>query len=80
MNGFQEKKGTEFGTIVKKIEEERGTEKNKYKAYLEIAKKVFKPSAGGDVGVERLVRYLSRRKHIKEVVPFLRVPGENVVL
>ena len=60
--------------------DERKTDRSSYKTYLEIAKKgMLRPTAGGGFGVERLVRYLTGKKEIREVCMFPRVPGERVV-
>lgn len=49
----------------------------KYRKYLHFARK-FVPTAGAGFGVERLTRFLAGAGHIREVVPFPRVPGETV--
>jgi asparaginyl-tRNA synthetase len=36
------------------------------------------PSAGRGLGIERLVRFLTKRKHIKEVTLFPKVPREKI--
>ncbi len=70
----------EFNTIKKKMLE-RKMDLSSYQAYLAVAKKGFlKPTAGGGFGVERLVRFLSGKKHIRDAVLFPRVPGEKIVL
>jgi asparaginyl-tRNA synthetase len=48
-------------------------------AYLEGAGPLM-PSAGAGVGVERLVRFLTRAAHVADVQLFRRVPGEPVPL
>lgn len=49
---------------------------DKYTRYIELAKEEkIHPSAGGGLGVERLIRYLTGRKSIKEVQLFPRIPG-----
>jgi asparaginyl-tRNA synthetase len=71
---------TDYEVILRKMKE-RKTDPSSYGAYLEIAKKgILKPTAGGGFGVERLVRYLTGRKTIREVCPFPRVPGERIVI
>jgi asparaginyl-tRNA synthetase len=37
-------------------------------------------TAGGGLGVERLVRFLSGTRHIKDVPLFPRTPGEEVLI
>ena len=71
---------TDYGTILRKMKE-RKTDPESYDAYLEIAKRgILRPTAGGGFGVERLVRYLSGKREIREVCPFPRVPGERIVV
>jgi len=69
---------TDYEIILRKMWE-RKTDPASYAAYLDIAKKgMLKPTAGGGFGVERLVRFLTGRKTVREVCPFPRVPGEKV--
>jgi len=35
----------------------------------------LKPSAGGGIGIERLVSWLVNARHIGEASPFPKVPG-----
>jgi len=52
-----------------------------YESYLAVAEKgLLKPTAGGGFGVERLIRFLTGKKHIREVTLFPRIPGEKIVL
>jgi asparaginyl-tRNA synthetase len=52
-----------------------------YKDYLEVARRgLLSPSAGAGIGVERLVRYLVGAKHVGDIQPFRRVPGETTLL
>lgn len=70
----------EFEVIKRKMLE-RKMDLDSFSPYLAIAEKgLLKPTAGGGFGVERLVRFLTGRKHIKEVTLFPRVPGEKIVL
>jgi len=71
---------TDYAIILRKMKE-RKTDPRDYADYLAIAERgLLKPTAGGGFGVERLVRYLTGRKHIREVTPFPRVPGERIVI
>ncbi|MEM0094998.1 MAG: asparagine synthetase A [Candidatus Micrarchaeaceae archaeon] len=66
-----------------RIRERMGKDKLKmdvYAAYLKEAEKGFIPSAGGGIGIERLVRFLTRAKHVGDVQLFRRVPGEKVAI
>ncbi len=66
----------EYEQIVRRIEE-NGLRPDDFKQYVELTKEgLLKPSAGGGFGIERLVRYLTGRKHIREVQFFPRIPGE----
>ncbi|MBR9681769.1 MAG: asparagine synthetase [Candidatus Altiarchaeota archaeon] len=68
----------EFDRLVKRITG-GGKSTEEYGTYLDLAKKgKLRPSAGGGFGVERLVRFLTGAKHIKQVQLFPRVPGEEV--
>ena len=71
-----------YERIVKRMEELRreGRDYSNFKDYLEVAKMgLLKPSAGAGIGVERLLRFLCGKKHIKEVQLFPRIPGEEVI-
>lgn len=68
----------EYEVIVRKMEE-RKMDLESYKPYLEIVKSGdIKPTAGGGFGVERLVRFLAGKKHVRDVCLFPRVPGEKI--
>ena len=71
-----------YERIIKRMKEleKVGKDFSSFENYLEVAKMgLLKPSAGGGVGVERLLRFLTGKKHIKEVQLFPRIPGEEVV-
>ncbi len=69
----------EYKRILEKMEE-RGTKPEDFAPYLHAAQLgALVPSAGGGFGVERLVRFLCGKKHIREVVLFPKVPGEEIV-
>jgi len=71
---------TDCEVILRKMKE-RGTDPREYSTYLEIARKgKLRPTAGGGFGVERLVRYLTGKRKIRDVCMFPRVPGERIVL
>ncbi len=70
----------EYGRIVRRLEE-GGLSLDAFRPYLEVAKAgKLKPSAGAGIGMERLVRFVTRRKHIGEVQPFPRVPGIPAII
>ncbi len=69
------KREWEYGKILKKIERDR-INKDNYALVLKLAQQgKLKPTAGGGIGMERLVSWISGVKHIAETQPFPRVPG-----
>jgi len=46
--------------------------------YVEFAKQGIVPSAGGGIGVDRLVRYFTGAEHVADVQLFPRIPGRSV--
>jgi len=70
------KREYEYEKLLKKIERDH-VEKSNYKVLLSLAKSGrLKPSAGAGIGVERLVGWLTGTKHLSEVQPFPKIPGE----
>ena len=60
---------------------ERKQDPKDFASYLDLAKSEgLIPSAGGGLGVERLVRYITKKKEIQEVTPFPKIPGEKFLL
>lgn len=69
----------EYERILEKMRERKNSEEA-FAPYLQIAQMgLLRPSAGGGFGVERLVRFLCGKKHVRDVVLFPKVPGEKVV-
>ncbi len=69
------KREWEYEKILKKLERDK-VNKNNYTLVLKLAKEgKLKPTAGGGIGMERLVGWISGVKHIAETQPFPRVPG-----
>jgi asparaginyl-tRNA synthetase len=69
----------EYERILEKMRERKNSEEA-FAPYLQIAQMgILKPSAGGGFGVERLVRFLCGKEHVRDVVLFPKVPGEKVV-
>jgi len=69
------KREWEYEKIQSKIKRDGVNAKN-YALLLKLAKeKRIKPSAGGGIGVERLVSWISGATHIGEASPFPKVPG-----
>lgn len=68
----------EYETLRRKIKE-RNQDWKPYQAYLSLSKQgLLVPSAGGGLGIERLVRFLTKKRHIREVSLFPKVPGEKI--
>jgi asparaginyl-tRNA synthetase len=69
------KREYEYEKILTKIERYQ-VKKENYALVLKMAKEgKLKPTAGGGIGMERLVGWLAGVKHIAECQPFPRVPG-----
>lgn len=69
------KREWEYEKILRKIERDN-VNKDNYMLVLKLAKEgKLKPTAGGGIGMERLLGWISGVKHIAETQPFPRVPG-----
>jgi asparaginyl-tRNA synthetase len=69
------KREWEYNKILGKIERDQ-IKKENYTLVLKLAKeRKLMPTAGGGIGMERLVGWISGVKHIAETQPFPRVPG-----
>jgi len=69
-----------YGDLVR-IMRDRGYDEKQFGAYLELARRgLLKPTCGGGIGIERMVRFLTGLPHIRDVGPFTKVPGEDIVL
>ena len=69
------KREYEYKKILRKIERDQ-VKKENYALILKMAKECrLKPTAGGGIGMERLVGWLAGVKHVAECQPFPRVPG-----
>jgi asparaginyl-tRNA synthetase len=69
------KREYEYAKILKKIERDQ-VKKENYALVLKMAKESrLKPTAGGGIGMERLVGWIAGVKHVAETQPFPRVPG-----
>ena len=70
----------EYERIIARMKRD-GLNPENFKEYIEAAKRgLLVPSAGAGLGVERFVRYIVGAKHIGDIQPFRRVPGEPVYL
>ena len=69
----------EYAQIKKRITED-GLDPAKFKDYLDYARNgKLSRSAGGGLGLERLLRYIIKAPHISEVRLFPRVPGKKLI-
>jgi asparaginyl-tRNA synthetase len=69
------KREWKYEKIIAKIERDQ-IKKENYALILKLAKEgKLKPTAGGGIGMERLVAWITGAKHIGETQPFPRVPG-----
>ncbi len=69
------KREWEYKKILAKIERDQ-IKKENYALVLKLAKEgKLRPTAGGGIGIERLVAWITGAKHIGETQPFPRVPG-----
>ncbi|MEM1988651.1 MAG: amino acid--tRNA ligase-related protein [Candidatus Woesearchaeota archaeon] len=67
---------TDYDIIVRKLSKKPEMLK-KYETFIELAKrKLLVPSAGAGFGVERLIGFVTGKKHIKDVQLFPRIPGQ----
>lgn len=68
----------EHQEILRKMSE-RKTNTESFKRYLEVASSgLIPPTVGGGLGIERMVRFLTGQKHVRDVALFPRVPGEKI--
>jgi asparaginyl-tRNA synthetase len=69
----------EYEEIIRKMTE-RKTNMEAFSEYLQMAREgVIPRTVGGGLGIERMIRYLTGQKHVRDVALFPRVPGEKVV-
>ncbi|MHA1637744.1 MAG: asparagine synthetase A [Candidatus Thorarchaeota archaeon] len=84
-DGYQEalsggERDYEFEILIRKMGE-RDQVPEAFASYLDYAKDgLLGPSAGGGLGIERLIRFLTKRTHIREVTLFPKVPDEPISL
>lgn len=67
----------EYTRIVKRLRED-GMPLEQYETFLNVAKKGLIPSTGAGFGVERLIRFITGKKEIRDVKLFPKVPGDPV--
>jgi asparaginyl-tRNA synthetase len=68
----------EHAEILRKMKE-RDTDMKAFETYLGVSEQGLIPrTVGGGLGIERMVRFLTGQKHIRDVTLFPRVPGERI--
>jgi len=83
--GYQEalsggERDYQYDILVRKILE-RKQRLEDFTPYLEYAKNgLLRPSAGGGLGIERLIRFLAKRSHIREITLFPKIPDGKIEL
>ncbi|MHA1995714.1 MAG: asparagine synthetase A [Candidatus Hodarchaeales archaeon] len=70
----------QYEILLRKLTE-RNQSPEDFSYYLELARsEKLIPSAGGGLGVERLVRFITKKKRISEITPFPKKPGEKILI
>lgn len=83
--GYQEglsggERDYEYDILVRKLHH-RDQKLDDFAPYLEYAKRgLLCPSAGGGLGIERLIRFLTKRSHIQEITLFPKLPNTFIKL
>jgi asparaginyl-tRNA synthetase len=54
-----------------------GADPAEYEWYLDLRRHGSVPHAGFGIGIERLLRFITRREHIRETTPFPRTPSRH---
>jgi asparaginyl-tRNA synthetase len=62
-----------YDNLIRNLEERRQSSQD-YSWYLDVRRNGGVPHAGGGIGPERLVRWLTGVHHIRETIPFPRTP------
>lgn len=67
---------TDVGILTERIREV-GADVGEYEWYLDLRRHGSVPHAGFGLGIERLLRWLVRREHIRDTTPFPRTPARH---
>jgi asparaginyl-tRNA synthetase len=67
---------TEVELLIERIRE-IGANVEEYEWYLDLRRHGSVPHAGFGLGIERLLRWILRREHIRETTPFPRTPARH---
>ncbi len=67
---------TDLGRLTERLKE-TGASLAEYDWYLDLRRHGSVPHAGFGLGVERLLRWILRREHIRETTPFPRTPSRH---
>lgn len=67
---------TDVGRLIERLEA-TGARREEYEWYLDLRRYGSVPHAGFGLGVERLLRWILRRDHIRETTPFPRTPSRH---
>jgi len=67
---------TDLGRLTARLEE-TGANLAEYQWYLDLRRHGSVPHAGFGLGIERLLRWVLRREHIRETTPFPRTPSRH---
>jgi asparaginyl-tRNA synthetase len=67
---------TDVATLTERIREV-GADPAEYAWYLDLRRHGSVPHAGFGLGVERILRWMLRREHIRETTPFPRTPSRH---
>ncbi len=67
---------TDIGLLIERLRE-TGADPATYEWYLDLRRHGSVPHAGFGLGVERLLRWILRREHIRDTTPFPRTPSRH---
>ncbi len=69
----------EYEQILKRMKQTK-TDPESFRQYLDAAKAgVLPKTAGAGIGIERMTRFVTKRKDVNEVCPFSRKPYDSIV-